>query len=478
MTETRQIATLMVITLIIGVAALALALTLPRALEGNLAIDNYSATISADGTLTEHYTYVVKTSGTYQMLFRTWEVPLAGTALTQPSVEVIGMQVPAGDRGYCRDYPGQVTIYGTSTDQDRATIRSLVQDNEIGFYDSGYFPAGTYSADYTFRIHPPIEYDTQYSHLNIQLADQHVPYHSLQITIPSVGVAGLYPYPPFLSVGTAGGRTTLTGSAAANEIVGVEVVASRDYTTNWAGFPNAVADVNGMAKSGFFWYSLPYYAGALLLAIAGILVLLMPALLYLIFNRYGREKDFVVPEYLSFVPDRTLKPWIVNLVFKDEALTFDENGFYATVLDLARQKFLEIKPKGEAPDAGITIRVLQGTSPDPYEQRVLNFLRNLGVGDVVDTDALKGLTEHARIDSSTEPPGDEDPDHAPRDHDRGGIRQWRTGLSSTGGPTSFPPSSARPSSRASPSSSSSWAPRRQGSSSRPPSSGPSRSSRW
>ncbi|HUK93211.1 MAG TPA: DUF2207 domain-containing protein, partial [Methanomicrobiales archaeon] len=382
MTETRQIATLMVITLVIGVVALALALTLPHALEGNLAIDSYAAAISADGTLTEHYTYVVKTPGTYRMLFRTWEVPLAGTSLTQPSVEVIGMRVPPGTVGYYRDYSGQVTIYGTSTDQDRATIRSLVQDNEIGFYDSGYFPAGTYSADYTFRLHPPIEYDTQDSHLNIQLADQHVPYHSLQISIPSAGVAGLYPYPPFLSVGTAGGTTTLTGSAAANEVVGIEVVASRDYTANWAGFPNAVADVNGMAGSGFFWYSLPYYLGALLLAIAGILVLIMPALLYLIYNRYGREKDFVVPEYLSFVPDRTLPPWVVNLVFKDEALTFDENGFYATVLDLGRRKLLDIKPKGEAPDAGITIRVLQGTSPDPYEQRVLNFLRNLGAGDV------------------------------------------------------------------------------------------------
>ena len=194
---------------------------------------DYSATISADGTLTEHYTYIVKTSGTYQMLFRTWEVPLAGTALTQPSVEVIGMQVPPGTVGYYRDYQGQVTIYGTSTDQDRATIRSLVQDNEIGFYDSGYFPAGTYSADYTFQIHPPIEYDTQYPPTSTS--------HWLISTSPTTpsrspsrrqGLEGLYPYPPFLSVGTAGGTTTLTGSAAANEIVGIEVVATRDYTTN------------------------------------------------------------------------------------------------------------------------------------------------------------------------------------------------------------------------------------------------------
>ncbi|HUK38874.1 MAG TPA: DUF2207 domain-containing protein, partial [Methanomicrobiales archaeon] len=402
MSENRQIATLMAITLVIGVVALALSFALPGALEGNLAVDQYTASISADGTLTEHYTYDVKAPGVYRMLFRTWEVPVAGSALSQPSVEVIGMNVPAGTIGYYRDYQGQVTIYGMSTDQDRSVIRSLVQDNEVGFYNPDYFAAGTYRVDYTFRLHPPIEYDTQASHLNLQLADQHVPYHSLLVSVPSAGLTSVYPYPPFLAAGTAGGTATLSGSAAANEVVGVELVGTRDYTVNWAGFPHSVADVAGLAESGFFWYSLPYYLGALLLAIAAILALLMPALLYLVYNRYGREKDFVVPEYLSFVPDRTLPPWVVNLVFKDEALTFDENGFYATVLDLARKKFLEIKPKSEAPGAGITIKVLQETSPDPYEQRVLNFLRNLADGGVVDTDALKGLPEMARASRPAE----------------------------------------------------------------------------
>ncbi|HVP24867.1 MAG TPA: DUF2207 domain-containing protein, partial [Methanomicrobiales archaeon] len=402
MSEKRQITTLMAITLVIGVVALILALALPPALEGNLVVDRYEAAISADGTLTEHYTYVVKTPGTYRMLFRTWEVPLAGSALTQPSVEVVGMQAPPGTIGYYRDYQGQVTIYGMTTDQARATIRSLVQDNEIGFYDPGYFPAGTYDVYYTFRLHPPLEYDTRWSHLNLRLADQHIPYHSVQVTFPSGGVASVYPYPPFLSVRESGGITTVSGSAGENEVLGVEIVAARDYLVDWDGFPGSVADVQGLAESGFFWYSLPYYAGALLLAIAGILVLIMPVLLYLIWNRFGREKEFVVPEYLSFVPDRTLLPWVVNLVFKDEALTFDENGFYATVLDLARRKFLEIKPKGEAAGSGITIKVLQGTSPDPYEQRVLNFLRNLADGGVVDTDALKGLPAAARTDRSAE----------------------------------------------------------------------------
>ena len=64
-----------------------------------------------------------------------------------------------------------------------------------------------------------------------------------------------------------------------------------------------------MAKSGFFWLRLPYYAGALLLAIAGILVLIVPALLYYqYFNQYGKKKDFHVPEYLSFLRPHPRNP--------------------------------------------------------------------------------------------------------------------------------------------------------------------------
>jgi len=308
MSETRQMATLAAITLAIGVVALALSLALPGALEGNLVVDRYTATISADGNLTEHYDYVVKSPGVYRFLFRTWEVPLAGSALSEPSVEVTGMRVPQGTIGYYRDYQGQVTTSGVPTGDALSVIRSLVQDNEIGFYNPSYFTAGTYSADFTYRLHPPIEYDTLDSHLNLRLADQHIPYHSLQVTIPSAGVVSVYPYPPFLTVAGSGGTTTISGSAAANEVVGVEIVASRDYTAGWSGFPDAVADVAGSARSASFWYSLPYYLGGLLLAIGGILVLIMPALLYVVYSRYGREKAFVVPEYLSFVPDRTLPP--------------------------------------------------------------------------------------------------------------------------------------------------------------------------
>jgi uncharacterized membrane protein len=103
----------------------------------------------------------------------------------------------------------------------------------------------------------------------------------------------------------------------------------------------------------------------------------------MIFLRHGREKEVIVPEHISFVPDPTLLPWQVNLIFKGDAVDFDEDGFYATVLDLHRRGILRVTehPDGE----GVDIEVIQTVSDDAYEQRVINFVANAGSGGVLDT---------------------------------------------------------------------------------------------
>lgn len=62
-----------------------------------------------------------------------------------------------------------------------------------------------------------------------------------------------------------------------------------------------------------------------------------------VYRKYGKEKEFVVPEFLSYVPKK-IKPWIVNLVFKGDAFKFDKDGFYATLLDLYRRGIIDIIP--------------------------------------------------------------------------------------------------------------------------------------
>jgi uncharacterized membrane protein len=159
----------------------------------------------------------------------------------------------------------------------------------------------------------------------------------------------------------------------------------------------------------------PVLLGALLLLAALASAIAVPAGLYVIWDRHGRERQFTVPRFISFVPDPTLKPWVVNMVFRGEPGDFDENGFYATVLDLYRRRFLEILPETGAgapaggppagvPDRGIPegghirLRVTMPETSDPYEKRVLRFLTTLSQGGTVSTGDLSQMSMLARTD--------------------------------------------------------------------------------
>jgi uncharacterized membrane protein len=119
------------------------------------------------------------------------------------------------------------------------------------------------------------------------------------------------------------------------------------------------------------------------------IALLNPLVLILFYLAWGREKRFVVPKYLSTIPNRERKPWIVNLVFKGDAFDFDENGFYATLLDLHREGKIQMTEK----NGGLAIKALSPTNGDVYEQRALRFLLGISKNGVVDGDSIKELVE-------------------------------------------------------------------------------------
>ena len=89
----------------------------------------------------------------------------------------------------------------------------------------------------------------------------------------------------------------------------------------------------------------PYQLAEVLRALGIAALVLTPFVFIGIFYRYGREKPFTVPKYLSFVPDPAKKPWVVNLLFKGDAMTFDEDGYYATLIDLHRRGIIRITEK-------------------------------------------------------------------------------------------------------------------------------------
>lgn len=388
--------------LALGLVALFLIAALGPVFDGDLTVKSYEAILYEDGNLSEHYTYDVQNSGEYRMLYRTWEVPVTRTSSTEPYIRPISVIPATGTIGYVKDDSGTVTVYGPSaTESSRSMIGYLAEFNEVGMYKPSYYDSGEYTSQYMYSLNPPLEYDATATHLNLKLAGEtHIPYRSVKITIPATGIDQVYAYPPTLHTEKMGNSYIITGSLAANEILAVEMLGPSEAFSQFPGFRTMADDLKGKTASAAFWYNIPYYAAYLVEILGMIAVILVPFLFFVIYQRYGREKEFTVPAYLSTMPGTSLRPWQVNLLFKDDATDFDEDGYYATLLDLHRRKVIDIREKGEG--KGVEIRVLSRQVSDSYEQRVIAFIGMLSENDVLDTDHIGALTKKARTMSSAE----------------------------------------------------------------------------
>jgi uncharacterized membrane protein len=237
--EKSQLAALVIGALVLGIIGLIAVTVIPPLFNGNLAVNSYEATLAEDGSLQEHFTYDVGSSGQYRMLYRVWEVPLVFDGKsTQPSVQFVSMIPPEGAIGYAKDDSGTVRLTGgAGANESKSRIGNLAQSDEVGVFNPNYYSAGKYSVDYTYTLHPPIEYDAVATHLNLKLAgNNHVPYRSIRITVPAKNIEQVYAYPPSLTTQKSGDLYIITGSAAANEIIAVEMVGNTQGFSQIKGF--------------------------------------------------------------------------------------------------------------------------------------------------------------------------------------------------------------------------------------------------
>src|SRR5208337_5067218 len=100
--------------------------------------------------------------------------------------------------------------------------------------------------------------------------------------------------------------------AAADENVAVELLTTSGGLSQIPGFRSEVTDLAGSTAWGNFWYNLPYWVAWFLKYLGEAAVLVVPFLFIIIYNQYGREKEFTVPAYLSTIPNPSLRPWQVN----------------------------------------------------------------------------------------------------------------------------------------------------------------------
>ncbi len=394
---------IIVVLLVIAVAAGTLFFVRFFLVSGDLTVD-YEAVLTIDNFtlfLNESYIYHVNKEK-FRMLYRTWKAPMLVEGyfysphfLQEP--HITAKNVVGDGIGYAKDCGGNVKIFNEKDIEwsQRSAIVELAEKNEVGIYNPSKFRKGSYKAEYFFTINPPVKTDGKFDHINLKLADEHVPYSKVRIVIvdPNKKIVKLYPHLPGAKLRKSGDTWIIEGSAIRDELVEVEMLLEYGAVN---GYLERVENVEKSVEDANRWYGILSVISTFLYHILLIIIPGFPFLVIYVYRRYGTEKEFIVPEYISFVPKKR-KPWLVNLVFKGDAFTFDEHGFYATLLDLHRKGYIRIEPCGKH----MIIRILRRFGDDEYENIVLRFLLEYAENGIVDTEKLeeiaKGDISEARI---------------------------------------------------------------------------------
>ncbi|HDN50955.1 MAG TPA: DUF2207 domain-containing protein, partial [Thermoplasmatales archaeon] len=377
---------------IVMVAAVAVALAAGgyAALElykygGNLYVAEYEVHFSPNGTLSETYTYQVKSGDTYRMLYRFWDAPLTyQEELDEPYIEVTDIECPYTP--YIKDYAGRV--YASHS---QLFIQSVAFRNEVGCLNSEYYSPGAYVIRYDYRLYPPVLTDGRHYHMNIQLARSHIPYHHVTMIVDnsSGAIVALYTHPP-MDIRREGTQYVISGKSRRNGLLELEMVLSSfspKFSYHEEGILEKTVDTNTA-------YRTRYEVVDFLAALFKTLAFCFPPIVAAIYYVHGREKRYTIPRYLSYVPKKR-KPWKVNLVFKGGATDFDMNGFYATLLDLQRRGIISITPEGKE----ISIRIIAPEAPlDSYERKVMKFLKKYATDGIFSTEEMKRRIHHHRGD--------------------------------------------------------------------------------
>lgn len=341
---------------------------------GEIYVEEYRADLYLNGTLLEKYLYQIRRSGQYRMLYRHWKVPLTQEQINRSHVELLAIDPPPGTIAYIKDFKGHVEILNGNYDA-ASEIQSLAFQNEAGCYRPERFSAGSYEISYLFKIRPPLEYDEEYAHMNLKLADEHTPYKAVTIAIhdPDGLVRRIFPHTP-METRQEGEVWLLTGSSKEDELLEVEILFSPEVLNMMEGFPVFVADIEDKTVSANVKSSGNFFM--MLDRLLAIFIIILPAILYLVYRRWGREEFVVVPETLSYLPQKR-KPWVVNLVFNGDVFEADTNGFYATLLDLYLRNVIEIERTQGTEEEGLKIRISKDHKEecDKYEKQVLDFLK-------------------------------------------------------------------------------------------------------
>ncbi|SMP14940.1 Uncharacterized membrane protein [Desulfurobacterium pacificum] len=339
----------------------------------------------------EEYVYKVKSNNSYRMLYRFWKIPLLPspsfssfsslsplTSFHSPSSTHSNQQptpnspyievtnVKSKYDWYIKDYKGK--IYGKfKNPRSVFLVKSLAQKNEVGTVNPSFFKKGTYTLKASYLLFLPAHTDGKLYHMNFKIADKHVPYKEITLTIldPNNAVEQVFPHFPVSSLKKEKGKITLTGTAFENQLVEVELLLKKNPGSPFLQKVNNVKELTLMMSNR--WVYPTVYISIYTQKILTLTILLLPLLIFLSYLKLGTEKYFLIPKYLSFIPNKNRKPYLVNLIFQGDAAEADENAFYATLLDLQERGLIKLKENGK-------VEIYSTNTNDPYEKSALSFM--------------------------------------------------------------------------------------------------------
>ncbi len=425
--ELKLVALLIIATLALGIIAIYAIPKVTAQDKSGDTVESYTVTLHPDGTLEETYVYNIISHDT-RFLFRFWDEAVSSSGswypVNQPHLEVLSITPPPGTTAYLKDSQGQVKLYTGSYSQP---IIELAYPNEVGAFNPNYYQPGIYTVSYKYRLFFPIDSDGTYDHLNVKFAREHITYNNVKIVIENSSyLYSVYPHPPTLQMTNAGSDVVITGSSVENELLEVEMLAT-SVNSPWRywGAIYAEHDTLALTASANQLYNTQYWTAYAVNLLSKAAVILIPLLLFVLWFRFGREEDVTVPTYMSTVPNPDRKPWYVNLVYDKGLMKFDENGFYATLLDLDTKGKIKIEAhEGDLPSqilntaatnpptgsgSGLRILILDTNVSDEYEKKVMEFLVNNSTPDtatptqsIFDVETLSA--QASQISSSENPP--------------------------------------------------------------------------
>ena len=380
-------------------------LALSSEILGSIWVESYSADVYLNGTLQETFLYNVRQSGKYRMLYRNWKTPLSTDRLNEPYVEPVRILAPPGAIPYTKDdrngarilapngtyYPSRIYELWPSGKR----IMDVSSINEIGYYLMSSPFRTSLDAGYHSVIHPAVLSDGNYSYLRLNLADIHLPYRHLAVTVHDPGgrISGLFTIPK-MDIEKEVTGWVISGSSPQDRPLQVNLLTAGS-SQPLQGFMQPdqdVADQFQREEASRSWNDILATAYAIVMRL---LVLFAPLILLLVYGRFGKERFFTVPGLLSYVPNKR-KPWQVNLVFKGDPFDFDRDGFYATILNLQRLNLVELQ-SDESNDLRIRLLKDAREAEDDYERSVLSFLHINAPDGVFSSNSFEAMIERLRM---------------------------------------------------------------------------------